>query len=155
VWGAHVDLNRWPRSKKVPGNNPLHTLLKSMAATCMTGLGSYAASRALRHADIAITGKHYGQIRMFDMDGSTPVNGRVFVHMGPGGSDGIRSDRDGNVWSAAGGGGAGFDGVHCYGPGGDLPADSSKASTFWINLPRFLSPYLKALDKYSGKIEAQ
>lgn len=60
-----------------------------------------------------------GHIRMFDMDGTTPVNGRVFVEMGPGGSDGIRTDRDGNVWSAAGGG-AGFDGVHCYSPGGDL-----------------------------------
>ena len=59
-------------------------------------------------------------IRMFDMDGTTPVNGRVFVKMGPGGSDGIRTDREGNVWSAAGGGGAGFDGVHCYSPGGDL-----------------------------------
>jgi gluconolactonase len=62
-----------------------------------------------------------GHIRMFDMDGTTPVNGRVFVEMGPGGSDGIRTDRDGNVWSAAGsGGGAGFDGVHCYSPNGDL-----------------------------------
>ena len=28
------------------------------------------------------------------MDGTTPVNGRVFVDMGPGGSDGIRTDRD-------------------------------------------------------------
>ena len=57
---------------------------------------------------------------MFDMDGTTPVNGRVFVEMTPGGSDGIRTDRDGNVWSAAGGGGAGFDGVHCYSPNGEL-----------------------------------
>ncbi len=40
------------------------------------------------------------QIRVFDMDGGTPVNGRVFVAMK--GSDGIRTDRDGNVWSAAG-----------------------------------------------------
>jgi gluconolactonase len=61
-----------------------------------------------------------GQIRVFDMDGTTPVNGRVFVEMSPGGSDGIRCDRVGNVWSAAGGGGAGFDGVHCYSPDGAL-----------------------------------
>ena len=40
--------------------------------------------------------------------------------MAPGGSDGIRTDRAGNVWSSAGGGGAGFDGVHCYGPDGVL-----------------------------------
>jgi gluconolactonase len=37
---------------------------------------------------------------------------------GPGGSDRIRTDRDGNVRSAAGGGC--FGGVHCYSPGGDL-----------------------------------
>jgi gluconolactonase len=61
-----------------------------------------------------------GHIRMFDMDGTTPVNGRVFVEMSPGGSDGIRTDRDGNLWSAAGGGGPGFDGVHSYSPDGNL-----------------------------------
>jgi gluconolactonase len=61
-----------------------------------------------------------GHIRVFDLDGSTPVNGRVFVDMSPGGSDGIRTDRDGNLWSAAGNGGAGFDGVHCYSPAGEL-----------------------------------
>ena len=61
-----------------------------------------------------------GQIRVFDMDETTPVYGRVFVEMSPGGSDGIRCDRDGNVWSAAGGGGAGFDGVNCYSPDGAL-----------------------------------
>jgi gluconolactonase len=57
---------------------------------------------------------------VFDMDGMAPVNGRVFVEMAPGGSDGIRTDRDGNVWAAAGHGGAGFDGVHCYRPDGTL-----------------------------------
>jgi gluconolactonase len=61
-----------------------------------------------------------GHIRVFDMDGATPVNGRVFVEMSPGESDGIRTDRHGNLWSAAGMGGAGFDGVHCYSPDGDL-----------------------------------
>ena len=47
-----------------------------------------------------------------------PVNGRVFVATS--GFDGIRTDRDGNVWAAAGWGGAGFDGVHCYSPAGEL-----------------------------------
>src|SRR5471030_534269 len=36
------------------------------------------------------------QIRVYDMEGGTPVNGRVFVAMK--GSDGIRTDRGGNVW---------------------------------------------------------
>ena len=61
-----------------------------------------------------------GHIRVFDLDGITPVDGRVFVDMSPGGSDGIRTDRDGNLWSAAGSGGAGFDGVHCYSPAGEI-----------------------------------
>jgi gluconolactonase len=61
-----------------------------------------------------------GHIRVFDMDGARPVDGRIFVDMAPGGSDGIRCDRDGNVWAAAGDGGPGFDGVHCYAPDGTL-----------------------------------
>jgi gluconolactonase len=61
-----------------------------------------------------------GQIRVFDMDGTRPVNGRLFADMTPGESDGIRTDRDGNVWAAAGDGGPGFDGVHCYSPEGVL-----------------------------------
>jgi gluconolactonase len=59
-------------------------------------------------------------IQVFDLDGTKAVNGRVFVQMAPGNSDGIRTDRDGNVWSAAGNGGAGYDGVHCYSPAGEL-----------------------------------
>jgi gluconolactonase len=61
-----------------------------------------------------------GEIRVFDVRGDTVAGGRRFVDMSPGGSDGIRADRDGNIWSAAGGGGAGFDGVHCYGADGTL-----------------------------------
>ena len=61
-----------------------------------------------------------GHIRVFDLDGTRPVNGRIFVDMAPGGSDGIRTDRDGNLWASAGNGGAGFDGVHCYDPDGTL-----------------------------------
>ena len=35
-----------------------------------------------------------------------------------GGSDGIRADVDGNIWSSAGWGGEGFDGVHIFAPDG-------------------------------------
>jgi gluconolactonase len=45
---------------------------------------------------------------------------RPFADMSPGTSDGIRCDVDGNVWSAAGGGGDGYDGVHVFDPGGTL-----------------------------------
>jgi gluconolactonase len=61
-----------------------------------------------------------GEIRVFEVSGDTVTGGRRFVDMSPGGSDGIRADREGNIWSAAGGGGAGFDGVHCYGADGTL-----------------------------------
>lgn len=59
-------------------------------------------------------------IRVFDVEHGKLTNGRVFVRMNPGGSDGIRADLDGNIWSAAGWGGAGFDGVHCFAPDGTL-----------------------------------
>jgi gluconolactonase len=46
--------------------------------------------------------------------------GDEFVNMGIGSSDGIRTDVDGNLWSAAGWGGPGYDGVHVFAPNGDL-----------------------------------
>ena len=62
-----------------------------------------------------------GQIRVFDMvDGrpaSTAAGSSTWRRAAPTGS---APTRDGNVWSAAAGGGAGFDGVHCYAPDGTL-----------------------------------
>jgi gluconolactonase len=59
-------------------------------------------------------------IRVYDVVGGTRlVNGRLFVDMSPGTSDGIRCDIDGDLWAAAGNGGAGFDGVHIFTPNGD------------------------------------
>lgn len=60
----------------------------------------------------------HNQLRVYDMDGTSPVDGRVFVAKS--GFDGIRTDRAGNVWAGAGWGGPGFDGVHCYSPAGEL-----------------------------------
>ncbi len=60
-------------------------------------------------------------IRVFDVTDSGDLrNGRMFAEMAPGFADGIRADRDGNVWAAAGWGGAGYDGVHCFAPNGTL-----------------------------------
>ena len=60
-------------------------------------------------------------IRVFEViDGMRLANGRVFADMAPGSSDGIRADRDGNIWSGACWGGDGFDGVHCFHPDGRL-----------------------------------
>ena len=68
--------------------------------------------------------KHQGDprpIRVYDVvDGARLKNGRMFVNMSPGSSDGIRCDVDGNVWSAAGWGGAGYNGVHVFAPDATL-----------------------------------
>lgn len=60
-------------------------------------------------------------IRVYDVeDGVRLKNGRLFVNMAPGSSDGIRCDVDGNVWSAAGWAGEGYNGVHVLAPDGTL-----------------------------------
>jgi gluconolactonase len=68
--------------------------------------------------------KHAGDprpIRVYDVDdGKRLKNGRMFVNMAPGTSDGIRCDVDGNVWSAAGWGPESFNGVHVFAPDGTL-----------------------------------
>ena len=63
---------------------------------------------------------HPHHITAFDVvNGATLASPRVFCDMGAGSSDGIRVDMDGNVWSAAGWGGEGYDGVHVFAPDGD------------------------------------
>jgi integrase len=52
-------LNKWLREHGVQGNRPLHTLRKEYGSQVCAKHGIYAASRALRHADIAITSQHY------------------------------------------------------------------------------------------------
>jgi gluconolactonase len=59
-------------------------------------------------------------IRVYDVDGVRLKNGRQFANLAPGNSDGIRCDTDGNVWSAAGWGAEGFNGVHVFAPDGTL-----------------------------------
>jgi gluconolactonase len=60
-------------------------------------------------------------IRVYDVvDGVRLKNGRMFVDMGQGSSDGIRCDVDGNLWAAAGWGGEGYDGVHVFAPDATL-----------------------------------
>ncbi|MGE5734326.1 MAG: SMP-30/gluconolactonase/LRE family protein [Acidobacteriota bacterium] len=60
-------------------------------------------------------------IRVYDVvDGARLRNGRMFANMSPGSSDGIRCDVDGNLWSAAGWAGEGFNGVHVFAPDGTI-----------------------------------
>lgn len=61
------------------------------------------------------SGSAPGVIRVYDVaDGRVAAGGRQFVDMGDGIADGIRCDRDGNLWAAAAGGGDGYDGVHVF-----------------------------------------
>ena len=60
-------------------------------------------------------------IYVYDVvDGVRIKNRRLFVNMAPGNSDGIRCDVDGNLWSAAGWAGEGYNGVHVFAPDGKL-----------------------------------
>jgi integrase len=52
-------LSKWLRDHGVTGNKPLHTLRKEFGSQVCAKHGIYAASTALRHADIAITSQHY------------------------------------------------------------------------------------------------
>lgn len=52
-------LNQWLRENGVDALKPLHELRKEFGALITQRAGIYAASRALRHSDIAITVAHY------------------------------------------------------------------------------------------------
>ena len=62
-----------------------------------------------------------GHIRAFEvLEGRKLRGGQVFADMSPGFADGMRTDRDGNLWSSVGWAGPGTDGVHCLTPDGEL-----------------------------------
>ena len=52
-------LNKWLQQHGVKAKQPLHSLRKEFGSQLCAKHGIYAASRALRHADIAITSQHY------------------------------------------------------------------------------------------------
>ncbi len=65
-------------------------------------------------------------IRVYDIDGTKLKNGREFISTKmelngkevAGLADGIRCDRDGNIWAGMGWVGEGYDGVHIFSPEG-------------------------------------
>jgi integrase len=56
TWEA---LGAWLRDKGIAGHKPLHTLRKEAGSQIATTRGIFAASKFLRHRDIAVTVKHY------------------------------------------------------------------------------------------------
>jgi gluconolactonase len=91
----------------------IEAMITDMA--CPNGLAFSPDESRLYVAD---TGRMFSSdprmIRVYDMEGGRPVNGRPFHSIAPGCADGIRVDSDGNLWSSAG------DGVHCLAPDGRL-----------------------------------
>ena len=76
---------------------------------------------------VAPNGEAPRNIKVWDViDGKRLGKGREFASMKlktkdgelAGGSDGVRADVDGNIWSSAGWAGAGFDGIHIFAPDG-------------------------------------
>jgi integrase len=68
-------LIKWLRAKGVNTSNPLHTLRAEAGSQIAATQGIYAASRFLRHSDIAVTAAHY-----LDKRASVTVGlGRLFA----------------------------------------------------------------------------
>ncbi len=79
--------------------------------------------------------EHPKPIKVWDVVGTEKLrNGKIFTSMrleypdpadptkkkeGLGGADGIRADKDGNIWASAGWVGDGYDGVHVFAPDGE------------------------------------
>jgi gluconolactonase len=63
---------------------------------------------------------HPRAIHVFDVESARSLtNVRMFCDLKTASPDGFRVDEDGNLWSAAGWGGAAHDGVHIFAPDGD------------------------------------
>lgn len=98
---------------RVDPSGTVEAVITDMA--CPNGLAFSPDESRLYVAD---TGRMFSadpqHIKVFDMLGGRPANGRVFHTIDRGCADGIRVDSDGNLWSSA------ADGVHCIAPDGHL-----------------------------------
>ena len=70
VWGRHyradavfTRLNDWLRKHGVTARKPLHELRKELGALVTAEHGIYAASRVLRHSNVATTAAHYTDLK--------------------------------------------------------------------------------------------
>ena len=98
---------------RIDPSGRIDAMINDMA--CPNGLAFSPDETRLYVAD---TGRMFSSdpqhIRVYDMVGGRPVNGRLFHTIRPGCADGIRVDDNGNLWSSA------ADGVHCIAPDGRL-----------------------------------
>ena len=70
VWGRHyradavfTRLNHWLRKNGVTARKPLHELRKELGSLITAEHGIYAASRVLRHSNVATTAAHYTDLK--------------------------------------------------------------------------------------------
>ena len=70
VWGRHyradavfTRLNYWLRKQGVTARKPLHELRKELGSLITAEHGIYAASRVLRHSNVATTAAHYTDLK--------------------------------------------------------------------------------------------
>ncbi|MDQ0455832.1 SMP-30/gluconolactonase/LRE family protein [Rhizobium paknamense] len=99
---------------RVDPNGSIEAVLTDF--NCPNGLAFSPDEKRLYVAD---TGRMFSDdprhIRVFDVGSDYSLTGgEVFHAISPGAADGMRVDRDGNLWSSAG------DGVHCLAPDGRL-----------------------------------
>ena len=79
----------------------------------------------LKKLYVSDTGEGERDIKVWDINGDKVKGRKQFTSMkmdgfdATGQSDGIRADMDGNIWSSAGWGGDGYDGVHVFASNGD------------------------------------
>jgi gluconolactonase len=84
------------------------------------GLAFSPDERRLYIVDSGLSHGGPAHIRVFEVDGATLRNGRVFADdFAPGITDGVRIDMRGNVWCSMGWADPAEDGVRCYAPDGD------------------------------------
>jgi gluconolactonase len=117
-YGIMTDYEGYRAEQELPCNvyrvdpgGRIEAVITDMA--CPNGLAFSPDERLLYVAD---TGRMFSDdpqhVRVYDMVGGRPANGRLFHTIAPGCADGIRLDSEGNLWSSAG------DGVHCIAPDG-------------------------------------
>ena len=70
IWGRHyradaifTTLNSWLRKHGVTARKPIHELRKELGALVTAEHGIYAASRVLRHSNVATTAAHYTDLK--------------------------------------------------------------------------------------------
>ena len=126
--------NRLPSSRTSPQPNQKEAIYRIDAPGQVTKVADepfkpngLCFSPDYKKCYVADTGvSHYPEAKsviwVYDVDGKSLKNGRVFASMEfegrTGFADGIRCDEDGNVWAGMGWVGEGYDGVHVFHPDG-------------------------------------